>query len=379
PMLVLLVPVVDTTLVTVVRTLHDRRVTMGGRDHVTHRLVAMGFSEAGAAVFLYACGAAALGTAWAAAHAGQAEVGMWLGACLLCAALLFAGYLSTLYRYEDAPRGEALRRGAIFRELLLARRGLEIALDAALFALALYGAFIIYYEGSVPGPAAAVAQTVLLPAVALKLLAFHYSRVYRGVWHRAELADVHRVVRGAVLAELLVVAAMFLLSRATHIPRSVFVLDLLLTCSVALAARASFRSLDRVRTRMVPPARTPVLVYGAASESDLLLQALHRLAGDVQVVGFVHEDEAMQGRLVAGLPVLAPGSQLEERVAGAGVGAVVCGSDAVPSAAVLARLEALGVRVLRLEAAFVPLGPEAVADERRAAGAQLRAWLPRAS
>jgi UDP-GlcNAc:undecaprenyl-phosphate GlcNAc-1-phosphate transferase len=55
PVLVLLTPIFDTCLVTVTRKLAGRPVSQGGRDHTSHRLVALGLSERGAVVALYAC------------------------------------------------------------------------------------------------------------------------------------------------------------------------------------------------------------------------------------------------------------------------------------------------------------------------------------
>ena len=45
PVLVLLIPILDTTLVTVSRLLSGRAPSEGGRDHSSHRLVAIGLSE----------------------------------------------------------------------------------------------------------------------------------------------------------------------------------------------------------------------------------------------------------------------------------------------------------------------------------------------
>jgi UDP-GlcNAc:undecaprenyl-phosphate GlcNAc-1-phosphate transferase len=61
PLLVLLVPLFDTTLVTSTRLATGRRVSQGGRDHTSHRLVGLGFSERNAVLLLWAI--AALGGA----------------------------------------------------------------------------------------------------------------------------------------------------------------------------------------------------------------------------------------------------------------------------------------------------------------------------
>ena len=45
PTCILLVPILDTTLVTVTRFLRGQRISQGGRDHASHRLVVLGLSE----------------------------------------------------------------------------------------------------------------------------------------------------------------------------------------------------------------------------------------------------------------------------------------------------------------------------------------------
>ena len=53
PVMSALVPIFDVMLVTVTRQLTSRRVTVGGRDHSSHRLVALGLSDRQAVLALY--------------------------------------------------------------------------------------------------------------------------------------------------------------------------------------------------------------------------------------------------------------------------------------------------------------------------------------
>jgi hypothetical protein len=126
-------------------------------------------------------------------------VGLWGGILFLAGSLLFAGYLSRLHEYDDGRPQERRRRGLIVRNLLLKRRGLELMLDVVLFGVAYYGAFLIYYDGAIPRGMGAIANATLGIAIVLKLAAFHYFRVYRGVWDRAGIADVHRIVKATLL------------------------------------------------------------------------------------------------------------------------------------------------------------------------------------
>jgi UDP-GlcNAc:undecaprenyl-phosphate/decaprenyl-phosphate GlcNAc-1-phosphate transferase len=310
--LVLTVPILDTALVTVTRTLNNRRVLVGGRDHSTHRLVAMGFSEGKAALVLYAFGALAFGVAWLVGSTVPAA-GMWLGLVFLTGALVLVGYLGKLYSYEDSLPGDRRRRGVLFRNILLKRRGLELLLDVVLFGVAYYGAFVLYYEGGIPSAIAAVASSTLAIVIVLKLAAFHYFQVYRGTWSRTGLADVHRIGKAALLSGTLVVTALFLIARGGDIPRTVFVLDFLLTAGLAMMARSSFRSLDRFRQRLRADTGTPVLIYGAGPEADLVLNALRAIEEyrRFRVVGFLDDREAV-GTLIHGIPVLGSSHQLSE-------------------------------------------------------------------
>ena len=52
PVLILAVPILDTTLVTVARLLDGRPIHQGGRDHSSHRLVRYGLSERSAVALL---------------------------------------------------------------------------------------------------------------------------------------------------------------------------------------------------------------------------------------------------------------------------------------------------------------------------------------
>lgn len=314
PALVLLVPILDTTLVTITRTIHNRRISVGGRDHSTHRLVAMGFSEAGAALFLFGVGVSALLVAWA-ADATRSAAGVWLGLLFLIGAMVFTGYLGRLHRYDDGRPEERRRRGLIIRNILLKRRGLELLLDVALFGVAWYGAFVLYHDASIPREMGAIANTTLGVAIVLKLAAFQYFRVYRSVWDRPGLADVHRIIKAALLGSLLLVGTLFLVARGAGIPRSVFVIDFLLAGAMAAGVRSSVGSLDRFRRRLRANEGDPVVVAGAGPEAELVLTLLQlQNGGELRPVGFV-DDTQPAGTLIHGLPVLGPTNRLSEILA----------------------------------------------------------------
>jgi UDP-GlcNAc:undecaprenyl-phosphate GlcNAc-1-phosphate transferase len=88
PVLIMLIPIFDTTFVTVSRKLSGRAASRGGRDHTSHRLVALGFSERQAVLLLYVLAAAGGATAIAVRRAGFQEAGVVLALLLVTLVLL---------------------------------------------------------------------------------------------------------------------------------------------------------------------------------------------------------------------------------------------------------------------------------------------------
>ena len=133
PVLVLLIPIFDTTLVTLSRWFSGRRAAQGGRDHSSHRLVAIGLSErrAVAVLWLLAAIGGALGVAL---ELLQPElVGAGGRAAFLVGMVLFAAYLAGIRVYDDTDA--RVKQGAltpIVVDFMYKRRVAEVLLDFCL-------------------------------------------------------------------------------------------------------------------------------------------------------------------------------------------------------------------------------------------------------
>lgn len=87
PVLALAVPVLDTTLVSIMRIRAGRSVANGGRDHTSHRLVFRGLSESQAVLFLYGLAGAAGAWVFVVFVAGEA---LFCGGAVLIGGMLGA-------------------------------------------------------------------------------------------------------------------------------------------------------------------------------------------------------------------------------------------------------------------------------------------------
>ncbi len=135
PLAIIAVPVLDTTLVTVTRTLAGRGIAQGGRDHSTHRLVALGLTERQTALLLYAF--AALGGVVALfLMRVDRGLGLFIGTAFLVGMSLLAAYLGRLHVVHPNESRGSRRATLLIGNLLYKQRLAQILLEVVLVPLA---------------------------------------------------------------------------------------------------------------------------------------------------------------------------------------------------------------------------------------------------
>src|SRR5690348_4884743 len=134
PILVLFIPIFDTTFVTVLRKLSGRAASQGGRDHTSHRLVALGMSERHAVWMLY--GFAALsGVLAILVQRARLDVSLAAIAGFTIVLTLVGVYLAGVKVYDE---NEALKDKPLYAFLIdvsYKRRIFEVLLDVVLVIL----------------------------------------------------------------------------------------------------------------------------------------------------------------------------------------------------------------------------------------------------
>ena len=321
PVFVVIVPILDTMLVTVTRTVAGRPITSGGRDHTSHRLVALGLSEPRAALLLYAF-AVVGGLLGVTLSVVNLPVGTLVGGLFLVLLSILATYLGRMHVYNANEQNAGSRVTLMVSDLLYKKRALELLLDVVLFGLAYHLAYVIRWDGAIPATQFEILERSLAIVIAVHTAAFGIMGVYRGVWRRASLADLHQIIKASVLAGIATTAALVFVFRDAEFARSIPLLTAMIASLLTAGARLSFRSLDLLRGR-VPYGRN-TLLYGAGSAGEIVSRELmaNRWLG-LRPVGFIDDDPHMAGRVVNGVPVLGRGEQLAELLLRSGAQTIV--------------------------------------------------------
>lgn len=327
PVLLLLMPIVDTTLVTVVRRYHGRKVSQGGRDHTSHRLVALGMSERRATLTLWAIAAAAGGLAvvvrnTSAAVAGFVVAAFGFGLLFL---MVFLGRVKVYEPVESESEGQGRALLPTLADFSYKRRVFETLNDLALILLCYYGALLLRFEGMPRDPRFVSRFLLSLPLIIITQLGvFLVMGLYRGVWRYTGLEDLTRIVKAVGAAVVLSTALIALVFHFDGFSRSVLVLDGVLLLLGVAGSRISFRLLRNWLVERRPVEGQRVLIYGAGDGGELLLRELrNNLDLGLVAVGFVDDDPHKAGRVIHGVPVIGPGSQLSELIINTRVQVVV--------------------------------------------------------
>jgi UDP-GlcNAc:undecaprenyl-phosphate/decaprenyl-phosphate GlcNAc-1-phosphate transferase len=328
-------PIFDTTLVTIVRTLEGRPLAQGGRDHLSHRLVAVGLSERQAVVVLYAL-AISFGSLGLIARLVGVWVSLLAAGALLVIVVLFGAYLAQIRIYgplQYAERSAALSGRPVINGMIMFKRELgEAALDFVLICVAYLGAFVLHF--GLPNPAAPGGDPLaVLPELLSATLAFVVIAklslllafgAYRGMWRYVGLADLMILARVSVLSSVILFIALPFLARSVIIPRSVLVIDFLLFTFLSIGSRVSFAALNETFARLQNRWLPRVLIVGAGDLGELVLRSLVRARPSAyRPVGFLDPDPANRNRTMHNVRVLGTPDDLAKVTAERDVDVVV--------------------------------------------------------
>jgi UDP-GlcNAc:undecaprenyl-phosphate/decaprenyl-phosphate GlcNAc-1-phosphate transferase len=307
PVLILLIPIFDTTLVTVTRKIAGRPASQGGRDHASHRLVALGMSELRAVFVMYGLALVSGGLGLLVWFSG-AEQAFFIVPTFVIGFVLLGIVLGKVVIYpvaKQAPAGHTVIKA--LTHFSHKRRFFEIMLDVVLVGLAYYGAYLIRWEDNLPGAQRDILLHSMPFVLAIEMLVLLLVGVYSGLWRYAGVNELARIITATTAG---VAAAALLIFSVYHFrgpSRAVFILDWLLLTLLISGSRLSFRVLPLVLADPNPPsdAAIRVLIYGAGDGGEILARELFKNpAHGYWPVAFLDDEESKIGRRIHGVPIL---------------------------------------------------------------------------
>jgi UDP-GlcNAc:undecaprenyl-phosphate GlcNAc-1-phosphate transferase len=317
PILIVFIPILDTGFVSVMRKLFSRPISQGGRDHSSHRMVAIGFSERKAVLVLYGF---AMASGLIALAINYFSIGISLVFIVLY--LLFIVFFWIyLARVKVYPEDSVLSNNGLGKftpilvQITYRRRIFEVILDFILVTIAYYSAYLLRFEGPVYyliGPDFSFFLKSLPIMLACQVFCFHIMGVYRGNWESTGLSDLIDFIKAITAGTVMAMLILLFIYRFSYFSRAVFIIYWILMLVLVSLSRLSFRLVDEGIKKGKQKGK-PALIYGAGAGGQMLVKEIEKnRALALVVVGFIDDNPRKHDRKIMGYPVLGGKEDLEE-------------------------------------------------------------------
>ncbi|HTF58258.1 MAG TPA: nucleoside-diphosphate sugar epimerase/dehydratase [Planctomycetota bacterium] len=191
---------------------------------------------------------------------------------------------------------------------------LVVVATMAICSIAWALSYLLRFDFSVPAHLSDSVAATLPFVLLVQGVFFHAAGVFRILWPYVGIRDALSIL----LAVALSTATLWVLNAtclpAGIVPRSVLLLNGILTHAGVCGFYLMLRSLRESRLRgepgQAPPAR--ILIVGAGDSGDSLLREIERTSPlSLQVSGFIDDDPDKQGGRLRGVPVLGPVARIQ--------------------------------------------------------------------
>jgi FlaA1/EpsC-like NDP-sugar epimerase len=184
----------------------------------------------------------------------------------------------------------------------------NLVADAALVAAAWYLAFELRFDRGVPVYYHTLFMRTIAFVVLIKLAVFILSGFYNRWWRYVSTRDMWGAARGVLIASLVADLTVYFASPVHNVrlPRSIAVLDFLLTMAFVAGSRLIARSIiERPQARNVLARGKEVIVVGAGDAARLMLREMLRTPGlGYTPIGLIDDDPRKKNLRLEGVRVL---------------------------------------------------------------------------
>ncbi len=324
PVAVLIIPLFDSALVSFTRVQTGRPIFMGGRDHTSHRMVLLGYSEKRTVLTLMAwAGGISAIVLYLSYHSVQGLVVVLSIVAVI--GLFFGIFLSNLngsvYDGRAGISGTIKQRSSLLSLVLNKKQILQAVVDTVLISMAYLTSYLLRYEGVIELWNQQLIEKSLPLLIPVKLCCFWIFGLYKGQWRYVSTGDIWQIFKAVVTSSLIIVGVLLYFYRFEGYSRVVFINDAILTLILIGGIRLLMR-LFREYFYLQAERRNsiPILIVGAGDGGDLFLRELRRNPNHNYLpVGFIDDDPAKKNQVIHGIKVLGAREDIRDIVKRYGV------------------------------------------------------------
>lgn len=355
PILIMLMPIIDTSFVMITRLLRGQSPILGGTDHTSHRLIAFGLSERQVVIALYIV-ALLSGLAAAGLESLDYDLSMVLIPLMLIVIALFTAYLGKIRIVAASP----INKPAIERLVGIftyKRKLFEILIDLIIIGFSYYLAYWTKNGLTMTSSSMSLFMVSWPFALCIAYVAYAIFGVYKGVWGYLGASDLVRYGWASLGAGVCTWVALLLLYPERSFPGDVFIIFSLYLIMGLAGSRSSFQIFDQIYNRQqIMQAKVGVLIYGVDAPGELALSWLTKNSKlGYRPLGFIDNKPQNWGRQIHNVKIFGDEKQVLGLITKGAIKGVILTSstqiEGIQGSQLLATCQEYGVwvRLLKLE------------------------------
>jgi len=186
-----------------------------------------------------------------------------------------------------------------------------LIVDVLVITISLFGAYLLRFDFSIPSSIFPNAYYFLAVLLFSKITANIVFKVYRGLWRYTSLRDLINIIKASSAGTVLSAALSLMVLGFFAVPRSIFVIDYILSSVGFISTRAAVRiysnrflNKKNFSKNVTSKNKTKILLLGAGwSAEKIVRDILESPSSPYRLVGLLDDDESKINTTIHGVPI----------------------------------------------------------------------------
>ena len=192
---------------------------------------------------------------------------------------------------------------------------LFLSIDILIIGVSLYLSYALRFDFAIPGPYFNNLGYVIIILLFSKISSFLFFKLYQGMWRFTSISDLINVIKSTFIASLISISVILLVLGSNAVPRTVLLIDYMLTTIGIAAVRASVRIYStkfvvgngrkKQKNKSTSIIKTRLLLLGAGSSGEKIIREVkENPSSTYRIVGLLDDDPGKISTTIHSIPIL---------------------------------------------------------------------------
>jgi len=192
---------------------------------------------------------------------------------------------------------------------------LFLSTDIFIIGLSLYLSYALRFDFAIPSHYFNDLGYVFIILLFSKISSFLFFKLYQGMWRFTSISDLINVLKSTFIASLFSISVILLVLGSNAVPRTVLLIDYMLTTIGIAAVRASVRiystkfivgnGKNKRNNKSISKIKTRLLLLGAGSSGEKIIREVkENPSSTYRIVGLLDDDPSKISTTIHSIPIL---------------------------------------------------------------------------